>query len=127
MQPIILKELKKSLTAEHDRLVGELKGIARPHPGVAGEWDTRYPKFEATETGSHAAQEEEADEVEEYEVLLATEGSLETRLLQINRALERITLGSYGTCPTCKKPIPLERLRANPAAEFDMAHERDRA
>ncbi len=125
MQQVILEELKKALTAEHDRLVGELKGIARPSPNIAGEWGTQYPKFEPVETGSHAAQEEEADEVEEYEVLLAAESSLETRLLQVNRALERIKLGNYGVCTACKKPIPEERLRANPAAEHDMAHEHD--
>lgn len=122
MQPIILEELKKALAAEHNRLVGELKGIGQPSRKVAGEWDAQFPKFETEETGSHAAQEEEADEIEEYEVLLATEGSLETRLLEVNRALARIALDAYGVCPTCKKPIPLERLRANPAAEYDMDH-----
>lgn len=121
MQSLILEELKRMLTAEHDRLVGELKGIARPDAVVAGEWNTQFPKFEPLETGSHAAQEEEADEVEEYESRLAAESSLETRLLEVNRALERIALGAYGICIACKKPIPIERLRANPAAEYDMA------
>lgn len=126
MQQIIFAELKKSLEEERDRLITNLKVIARPHPGVAGEWDTQFPKFEPVETGSHAAQEEEADEVEEYEMRLAAEGSLETRLLAINRALERMTHGAYGTCAACGKPIPLERLRANPAAEFDVPHEKRR-
>jgi len=125
MQPIILDELKIALTAEYDRLVAELKSIARPSADIAGDWNTQFPKFEVAETGSHAAQEEEADEVEEYETRLAAESSLETRLLQVNRALERITAGTYGVCPMCKKPIPLERLRANPAAEYDIMHERN--
>ncbi|MFY9462774.1 MAG: TraR/DksA C4-type zinc finger protein [Candidatus Sungiibacteriota bacterium] len=123
MQPIILEELKNALTNEHNRLVAELKGIAQPNPKIAGDWNAQFPKFESTETGSHAAQEEEADEVEEYEVRLAAEGSLETRLLQVNRALERIKIGGYGICAVCKKPIPLDRLRANPAAEYDIGHE----
>ena len=119
----ILDELKRALTQEHARLVGELKGMARPDTAVAGEWHTQFPKFEPVESGSHAAQDEEADEVEEYETRLAAEGSLETRLLEVNRALERIRLGIYGVCPVCKKPIPEERLYANPAAEYDIAHE----
>ena len=123
MQPVILEELKIALAAEHDRLVGELKNIARPHPGVASGWDIKFPKFEPEENASHASQEEEADEVEEYESLLAAEDSLETRLLEINRALERIALGTYGICTVCKKPIPIDRLRANPAAEHDRGHE----
>jgi len=124
MQQIILVELKKSLEEERDRLVADLKSIARPRPSVAGEWDTQFPKFEPVETGSHASQDEEADEVEEYETRLAAEGSLETRLLAIMRALERIAHGTYGKCGTCSQPIPLERLRANPAAEYDIPHEK---
>src|SRR3989338_5821480 len=98
MQPMILAELTKSLEEERDRLVTDLKSIARPHPGVAGEGGTPIPQFEPTESGSHASQEEEADEVEEYETRLAAEGSIETRLLAINRALERIAHGTYGKC-----------------------------
>lgn len=123
MDTATLEQLKKLLRHEHDRLVAELKSIARPHPGIAGEWDTQFPKFEPTEGGSHTAQEEEADEVEEYEARLGAQSSLETRLLEVNRAMERIALGTYGICASCKKPIPMERLRANPAAERDTAHE----
>lgn len=127
MNQTILEELEKALRAEHDRLVGELKGFARPDSKVAGDWDALYPRFEANEGGSHAAQDEEADEVEEYEMRLATEESLETRLLEVNRALERVKLGSYGLCAKCRKPLSLERLRANPAAEYDIEHEADTA
>lgn len=123
MDQATLQKLKSALEAERDRLVGELKGIATPNPRVAGEWDTNYPQFEVGSTGSDAALDEEADEVEEYEMRLATEGSLETRLLEVNRALERMRLGAYGLCAKCHKPISPERLSANPAAEFDIAHE----
>lgn len=119
----LFDELKRALTREHDRLISELKGFARPDSAVAGEWHAKFPKFEPVETGSHAAQDEEADEVEEYETRLAAEERLETRLLQVNRALERMRLGSYGVCPVCRKPIPEERMRANPAAEYDIEHE----
>ena len=112
------------LRREHDKLVAELKMMAKPDIHAAGHWDTAFPKFEDGETGSHASADEEADEVEEYEVRLASEGTLETRLLEVNRALERIKLGAYGVCALCKKAIPLARLGANPAAEFDMEHER---
>ncbi|MBI3630878.1 MAG: TraR/DksA C4-type zinc finger protein [Candidatus Sungbacteria bacterium] len=122
MNQTILHELEAALRQERARLVGELSAIAKPDPRAPGRWDTRFPKFEAVETGSHAAEDEEADEVEEYEVRLAEEGSLETRLLAVTRALERIAKGGYGLCVSCKKPIPLQRLRANPAAEYDISH-----
>jgi len=118
-----LGQLKKSLEEERDRLVAELKSFAEPASRTAGDWNAQYPKFEVVETGSHAARDEEADEVEEYEMRLAAEGSLETRLLQVNRALERTRAGSFGLCAKCRKPISPERLAANPAAEFDMEHQ----
>jgi RNA polymerase-binding transcription factor DksA len=119
----MIAEMKKALAAEHDRLVAELKNIAHPDRKTAGEWRTDFPRFEPMEIGSHAAQHEGADEVEEYESRLAAESSLETRLLQVNRALERIATGTYGVCLACKKPIPEERLQANPAAAYDITHE----
>ncbi|MEK7098969.1 MAG: TraR/DksA C4-type zinc finger protein [Patescibacteria group bacterium] len=122
MDPKTIVQMKKALEDEHIRLVAELKQIARP--GAApGEWEVAYPQFEAVETGSHSAQDEEADEVEEYEVRLATEQSLENRLLEVTHALERMTSGTYGVCLTCHKPIPPARLQANPAAAYDMDHE----
>lgn len=122
MNAIVFEELKAALKKEHDKLVSELSSIAKPDPAVKGHWNTVYPQFEVDETGSHASADEEADEVEEYEVRLAEEASLETRLLLVKKAMERIKQGTYGTCVTCKKPISLERLRANPAAEYDMRH-----
>lgn len=37
-------------------------------------------------------------------------------LTYIDQALERIENGSYGVCPDCEKPIPIERLEAVPTA-----------
>lgn len=117
--PDLVEEFKKALQEEHDRLVAELHSFAKEKRGV---WNVSYPQFEQAETASHASMDEEADEVEEYETRLATDQSLESRLLEVNRALDRIAKGTYGSCKKCKKEIPLERLRANPSAEFDIDH-----
>jgi RNA polymerase-binding transcription factor DksA len=37
---------------------------------------------------------------------------------EIDAALARIDDGSYGTCQSCERPIPLERLETMPAARF---------
>ena len=42
-------------------------------------------------------------------------------LEDINRALERIIDGSYGTCGRCGKPIGKDRLEAIPTAMFCLA------
>ena len=116
------EELQKALEKEHAEVMARLKTIAVQDPNLPHDWDTRFPQFEMGEYGSHAALDEEADEVEEYEVRLESEHGLESRLLAVSRALQRIRDGSYGTCPKCKNGISLERLRANPAAEFDIEH-----
>lgn len=123
MDGATVSELKTMLEQEHDKLVGELKSIAKPDPVMKGNWGARFPQFGESQTGSHSSTDEMADEIEEYETMLEAEHTLESRLLAVNRALERIKNNSYGVCGACKKEIPLERLRANPAAEFDIVHE----
>lgn len=116
-------ESKIALEKEHANLITQLKSIAKPDSNMPGDWDAIHPKFEPEESGSHAALEEEADEVEEYEVRLEAEHSLESQLLAVTHALQRIQNGTYGICGRCKKEIPTERLKANPAAEFCIEHE----
>lgn len=122
MDQTTLVELKKSLEEEREKLAAELKSIATADPKVKGNWNAKYPQFETGEYGSHASLDEEADEFEEYEVRLEAEHSLESRLLQTNKALERLAKGVYGKCLKCSKEISVERLRANPAAEFCLNH-----
>ena len=122
MDQPLLDEFKIMLQKEHDLLVGELGSIADPDPKLKGDWHARFPKFEVVETSSSSDREVEQDEVEEYETRLAEEQSLESRLLAVTRAHERIAKGTYGTCKTCGKVIAIDRLRANPAAEHDIEH-----
>lgn len=122
MEKQMLDLLKKALIEEHDKLVAELKSIASPDPRMKGDWDAKFPKFEPVETGASSHLEEVADEVEEYETRLEAEHTLESRLLAVNKALERMQQRTYGTCIKCKKEILLERLQANPAAEAHVEH-----
>ena len=125
MDEEILHSLKTSLEEERKRLIKELQLIATPDPDVKGNWDAKYPHFESGESGSHTSLEEQEDEFEEYEVRLETEHSLESRLLNVTKALERMGQGTYGICGKCGKRIPPERLNANPAAEFDIEHTKE--
>lgn len=51
--------------------------------------------------------------------------SIVTRLDEVDRALERVAMGSYGTCVRCGRPIGEARLEARPAASLciDCARE----
>jgi len=51
---------------------------------------------------------------------------VEAELRDIEDALRRLDEGTYGRCEVCSKPIPDERLEANPTARFDIEHERSR-
>jgi len=118
-----IDEFKKILTEERAKLTAELSSIAKPDPNMKDNWIANYPQMETGETGSHSSEDTEQDEVEEYEVKLEAEHSLESRLLSVIKALHRIDEGTYGVCGACSKPIAMDRLKANPAAEFDIEHQ----
>ena len=54
----------------------------------------------------------------------AVAGSLRERLDAIDRALARLDAGSYGRSVLSGKPIPDERLEADPAAELTIEEAR---
>lgn len=44
-------------------------------------------------------------------------------LREVEAALERFDMGSYGLCEECGGEIPFERLRVQPAARRDIEHQ----
>ena len=48
--------------------------------------------------------------------LISVVGSLRSNLAEVERALDGIDEGTYGTCERCGKPIDLARLEARPWA-----------
>lgn len=117
MDKKLLQELKESLEKKKMAIEKELEKFAKRDEKLKGDWDTRFPRFNGGETGS-AALEKAADEVEEYSTLLSLEHNLETRLRDINSALEKIGKGKYGICEKCGKEIPIERLKVYPEARL---------
>jgi DnaK suppressor protein len=115
----IIEELKAKLEREKKLLEEELKKFAEKDKKLAGDWDTRFPHFDGGEAGG-AALEKAADEIEEYSTLLPIEYALETRLQNINLALEKVKHHpeKYGICENCGKKIELERLKISPEARL---------
>lgn len=111
MNQNLIQELNQKLEKEKETLEEELKRFAKKDEKPSGDWDTKYPRF----NGGNL--EEEADEVEEYETLLQIEHSLETKLQEVNLALEKIKTGKYGICEKCGKEIDAERLKVMPEAK----------
>jgi len=108
LEPAVVAELKEKLLEEKARLEKELGRIATKEDG---DYEAKYPEDLGRDS------DENAEEVEEYVAQIGVTETLEKRLKEVEAALERIKNGTYGICENCKeKEIPLERLRANPAA-----------
>lgn len=119
-----IEKFRELLLAEKRFLESELSAFAKRDPKMKGDWDTRFPeRNEGAASSSHSAADEQADLREEFESRLAQEQSLETRLGAVEEALGRIAEQTYGRCLACGDNIPEERLAANPAAAYDMAHQ----
>lgn len=124
MDPTRIEKFKALLIAEQERLAGELASFATKDPKVRGDWDARFPAAaELAASMSHSSQDEQADLREEFETESAQEQALELRLREVEAALERISAHTFGRCRACGEEISEDRLRANPAAAYDMAHQ----
>jgi DnaK suppressor protein len=108
LDPQTLTELKEKLLQEESRIKEELGRIAKPDE--AGEYMTTFEDVGDDE-------DENATEVKDYTDNLAVESTLEKQLKDVLEALERIENNTYGKCENCGAEIPLERLRAYPAAK----------
>lgn len=88
-----LEERRSHLMTRRDRIRGDLQRTAGPLSADFAE---------------------QAVEVENDEALAAIERAAQTELATIDEALERLAQGTYGTCRTCGREIPADRLLAMP-------------
>lgn len=109
--------LKAELEAERARLITDLKTIAWQNKDT-GDWEALPDSTELSEADENS----EADGVEEWNERRATVAALETTYRDTERALEKLALGTYGTCEVCTAKIEPERLEALPTARTCMEH-----
>lgn len=113
MDQTMLDRLREQLAGEREGLVGQLVDMGMdPATG-----EPSNVEFEHGFADSGQATAEKA------RVLSMAEGVFDT-LREVNAALQRIDAGTYGTCESCGKPIPEERLDARPVARECMACKR---
>ena len=111
-------ELKAKLFDEKARVEGELSGVGHRSADIAGDWEPSAPDL----NNPTADINDTADSMQAFEGNSAIEVELEARLLEIDSALTRIELGTYGICRICGSAIEDARLHANPAAPTCIAH-----
>src|SRR3989344_2790900 len=113
-----LDYFKKALEEEKTKLEASLGTIAHRNPDAPEDWTVSQPDMNVMP----AAKEEVADVEEELENAAGVEYNLESRLRDINEALEKMRQGKYGACAVGGEPIDEARLRANSAAVTCVKH-----
>ena len=68
-------------------------------------------------SGRSADSKEQAQELENAEVVDALGNEARAEISKIARALDQIKNNTYGTCVDCSETIPMARLEAHPFAD----------
>lgn len=113
-------EYRAKLEALRDSVTSELQTIATKNP-ESGDWEATTDTSEQVETDENS----EADASEELETRTAIVTELEMSYRNIERALEKISLGTYGLCEVCNSPIQPARLDILPSARTCALHLED--
>jgi RNA polymerase-binding transcription factor DksA len=103
-----LKDLKKNLLNEKERIENEINLITKP--SFSGDRAVLFDELGSSE-------DENASEMDEYADNLAIDNTLKKQLGEIIEALEKISQGNYGKCEKCGNEIQIERLKAYPSAK----------
>ena len=117
-----IEEIKEKLEKEKENIERELQEFTRQEKNHLGKRKVIFPHFDGN-AGSGRL-EEGADEVEEYSTFLSIKENLEKKLLNIEKALERIKKGKYGICEKCGRKISEEKLRACPETNLCLECQR---
>ena len=75
-----------------------------------------------TETYLHSQLEDRRKRLEAAIALPAANASLTALLGEVDAALERMRIGSFGICEECHEPVEQERLLADPLVRFCLDH-----
>ncbi len=121
METEILEYYKKKLEVEKNLLHKELGAVGQVNPLNGEDFEPKKSDLDI----DTADRNEVADELTEFGNNTAITIDLEIRLSEVNRALEKIRVGTYGICEVSGQPIEKDRLEANPAARTCKAHLND--
>lgn len=111
-------KVRERLERERERLLAMRAGLAgEAEQGVAGGADAG----ELSSLDQHDA--DVASDVFEREKDVSIIEHIDSDLGAVDRALERLADGTYGTCEVCGRDIGDERLDAMPTATLCLEHQ----
>jgi DnaK suppressor protein len=111
LDPFIHKQ-KEKLLQLRDAMVDSMAGVAQ------GTLRSRAEGSEASAFGMHQA--DAGSDAYDRDFALSLLSQEQDALYEIDEALKRIELGTYGKCEMSGKPIPRARLEAIPFARFTV-------
>ena len=111
LDPFIRKQ-KEKLLQLRDAMVDSMAGVAQ------GTLRSRAEGSEASAFGMHQA--DAGSDAYDRDFALSLLSQEQDALYEIDEALNRIELGTYGKCEMSGKPIPHARLEAIPFARFTV-------
>ena len=114
MDKIKMMYLKEKLFTEASRINGIL---VQMHENREAEMSEHSPN-ELSNYDNHPA--DLGSELYSVEINMALKVHEQSKLNDINRALNKFDTGTYGKCESCKQEIPYDRLEALPSARFCM-------
>ncbi|HKV85534.1 MAG TPA: TraR/DksA C4-type zinc finger protein [Ktedonobacterales bacterium] len=115
LSPDVLAELKRALEAKRAALRAELR-IPDPTTDTVDSALGNDADITGDEGDSSVDLEEVDREAGEWD-------DARSDLADVEHALSKFALGTYGVCELGGEPIPVERLRALPEARYDVQHQ----
>jgi RNA polymerase-binding transcription factor DksA len=113
LSPEVRQELQQALERERDDLRDRLQDLREESEALVDD-----ESHEGTEGGIGSGMADTVSDLVQRDVYGAVQDTLRPHLEEVEAALGRLASGAYGTCTNCGKPIPVERLRAAPWAEY---------
>ncbi len=107
-----LKEQQKRLLYLRDAMLDSMAGVAKDN------LRSRAEGSEASAFGMHQA--DAGSDAYDRDFALNLLSQEQDALYEINEAIKRLDLGSYGNCELCNKPIPQARLEVIPFTRFTV-------
>ncbi len=111
LDPFVRKQ-KQNLLQLRDAVVDSMAGVAQ------GTLRSRAEGSEASAFGMHQA--DAGSDAYDRDFALSLLSQEQDALYEIDEALKRVEIGTYGKCEMSGKPIPRARLEAIPFARFTV-------
>src|SRR5262245_15214334 len=116
------EHFKELLEEEKKNLEAELASVGRRNPEIKGDWEAIGKNPDDEQNVDKAEEGEVAENMQEFDDNRSILETLETKLSDVNEALQKIENGTYGKCDICGENIEEDRLEAEPTAKTCKVH-----